>query len=489
MRTRTGILLLAVLICLLGAIPRVALAQTNALDAERFKPAVTYDGFIQTESSSVRPSEDRWAFGLFANYARNTLIAVDGNGDLAAQYISGRLGFDVMASLTVAGPFAIGLDLPFFVVQTGDADPDFAGLGDVRLVPKLRILDDRSTVGLGITAELRAPTHLGDYSGGARNVVFAPKIVFDHRFVPSGLRVGANAGFAFRERTQFVNIIAGHEFAYLAALGYRFGGAQDGPVEIGGELVGGVGLVQTDKEEVPLEGFLYGKIYPNDEWEIDFGPGIGMVPGYGVPTIRVFAGVRWTPTSHDKDHDGVSDEDDKCPDQAEDRDGDEDEDGCPEEPKDDDHDGVPNADDECPTEKETINGVDDDDGCPDGGDVHVILREGKIEILDNVQFRTGSAEIDPQSHSLLNQVALTLKAHPEVKKVRVEGHTDDTGPHDANVTLSKARAESVRTYLVGKGVRGDRLRAEGYGPDKPLVDKKDPQSRAKNRRVEFNLEQ
>ena len=57
------------------------------------------------------------------------------------------------------------------------------------------------------------------------------------------------------------------------------------------------------------------------------------------------------------------------------------------------------------------------------------------------------------------------------------------------MTLSKARAESVRTYLVGKGVRGDRLRAEGYGPDKPLVDKKDPQSRAKNRRVEFNLEQ
>src|SRR5262249_36197796 len=161
----------------------------------------------------------------------------------------------------------------------------------------------------------------------------------------SGLRVGADVGFTFRERTQFVNIVAGHEFAYLAALGYRFGGAYDGPVEVGGELVGGVGLVQTDKEEVPLEGLLYVKIYPNDEWEIDLGPGFGMVPGYGIPIVRAFAGVKWTPTSHDKDHDGVSDADDKCPDVAEDRDGDEDEDGCPEEPKDDDHDGVPNSED------------------------------------------------------------------------------------------------------------------------------------------------
>lgn len=464
----------------------IAFGQTN-VDAERFKPAVTYDGWVNTEGSAVRSTDDPWQFGAFLNYARNPLVVVDRNGDVTQKLVSGRMGMDLFASATIAGPFALGLDVPLYLFQSGDYSPTFGGLGDLRIVPKLRLLDDRDSVGLALAAEVRAPTHTGDYSGGARNVVVIPKAILDHRF-PGGIHIGFNVGALVREKTRLRNVTAGSEFAYAAALGYRFGGTE-GKTEIGGELNGGLGFAQMDTEEVPLEGFLFVRHNPTPEWEIIGGPGIGILAGYGIPTFRVFVGVRYSPVSHDKDGDGISDSDDRCPDVAEDRDNDEDSDGCPEEDKDSDHDGVPDKDDQCPAAKETINGVKDDDGCPDTGDPRVVYEEGKFKVLDNVQFEHGSSEIKPESYSLLDQVALHIKANPEIKKVRVEGHTDDTGPHDINVRLSKQRAERVREYLVKKGVSPQRLSSEGYGPDKPLDSAKTDAARAKNRRVEFVVEQ
>lgn len=472
--------------CITITLTAPAVAQETNVDVERFKPAVTHDGFVMAEGSGVRDPADPWEFALFLNYGRNQLVVVR-DSDVTRKFVSGRLGADLMASVTIAEPFALGLDLPFFLAQTGDVSPSFGGLGDIRLVPKLRILDDRESIGLGIVAELRAPTHAGDFAGGARNVVFWPRVVLDHRWA-SGPRLGVNAGVSLREGTTFGNVNAASEITYAVAFGYRIGG-MDGTVELGAEVDGGIGLAAADREELPLEGLGYVKIYPSDEWEIALGPGIGLIPGYGVPTFRVFAGVRYTPTSHDRDHDGVPDDKDQCPDVPEDRDGDQDTDGCPEEDPDDDHDGVPNSEDECPEVKETINGVQDEDGCPDTGDPRVIYEEGKVRILDNVRFKTGSAQIDPESYSLLDQVALTLKANPEIKRVRVEGHTDDTGGREMNLRLSKARAHSVRSYLIAKGVSANRLTAEGYGPDRPLVSGTDDAARAKNRRVEFVIEE
>ncbi|WP_437775829.1 OmpA family protein [Sorangium sp. So ce1097] len=465
-----------------------ASAQETDLDIERFKPAVTHDAFVVTEGSGVREPADPWAFGFFLNYARNPLIVATGAGDLRRQIVSGRLGADLMASVTIAEPFALGLAVPFFLAQSGEGSPSFAGIGDIRLVPKLRLLDDRDSIGLGLVAELRIPTHTGDFSGGARNVVFWPRIVLDHRFAP-GLRFGVNAGVAIREATTYANVEAGSELTYAAALGYRFGGI-DGKVEIGAEANGGIGFTADDlkEEETPLEALGYVKINPSPEWEIVAGPGIGALAGYGVPIFRVFAGVKYTPTSHDRDSDGVDDERDQCPDVPEDRDGDYDSDGCPEEDADDDQDGVANVHDECPDEKETINGVEDDDGCPDKGEPQVTYDQGELQMRDTIRFRTGSAELEPESYRTLDQVALVMKANPEIERLRVEGHTDETGTRELNLELSQQRADTVRRYLIQKGVSPGRLTAEGFGPDRPLAEGTDPASLAKNRRVEFVVE-
>jgi outer membrane protein OmpA-like peptidoglycan-associated protein len=188
----------------------------------------------------------------------------------------------------------------------------------------------------------------------------------------------------------------------------------------------------------------------------------------------------------DRDGDGIKDNVDKCPDRAEDKDGFEDEDGCPD--PDNDKDGIPDDKDKCPNEPEVINGVKDDDGCPDEGKVVVIVKEEKIEILQKVHFATAKAVIMPDSFSLLDQVAQVLRGHSEIKKVRVEGHTDDRGPDRANQILSEKRAQAVRDYLVKRGgIDPARLEAVGYGESRPIADNKTPEGREANRRVEFTI--
>lgn len=456
------------------------------VDAQRLTPAVTHGGWVSAEGSAVRHPDDRWELGVGLDYARAPLIVVDGDGELVQSFVSGRLGLDARVSASLTRRLALGVALPLFVLQSGDAEPSAAGVGDLRLVPKLQLMSDlEQGLGVALLAEVRLPTHTGDFSGN-EGLAVIPKVALDHRY-SSGVRIGFNLGVAIRQTSRFLNVEAGSELSYAAALGYRFAGKGRG-TEIGIELDGGVGLGQQDPEEVPLEllGFVLHRL--SAEWEFSGGPGLGILAGYGVPTFRVFLGARYAPTRHDGDADGITDGDDECPEDAEDLDGVEDADGCPEEDSDFDHDGVSDMTDECPDGKETINGVTDDDGCPDSGDRRVLYGDGHFEVLDTIRFERGSSQLSPQSHSLLDQVALTLKANPEIEHMRVDGHTDDTGPRALNMQLSEARARAVRRYLVDKGVGASRLTVRSYGPDKPLEQGSDTAARARNRRVEFVLE-
>jgi OmpA-OmpF porin, OOP family len=153
-----------------------------------------------------------------------------------------------------------------------------------------------------------------------------------------------------------------------------------------------------------------------------------------------------------------------------------------------DHDGVPDLEDDCPTDP----GNAKNKGCP--GDVKpvveapkgvVAVKEDRLDISDTVLFRTGSASVDPRSFGLLKAIAEAIKQVPETKKIVVAGHTDDRGKKEANVALSKKRAEAVIAHLTRNGVARERLGSEGHGPNKPIADNKTEAGRTKNRRVEF----
>lgn len=186
----------------------------------------------------------------------------------------------------------------------------------------------------------------------------------------------------------------------------------------------------------------------------------------------------------DRDGDGVLDAEDACPDQAGPRTSDPKTNGCPD--PDRDHDGIPNEADACPDEPGAKDPDPKKNGCP-----KAFLSGGQIKIIDQVRFKTASAAIQPgkESQEVLEAVLAVLTAHPEIGKVRVEGHTDNVGDAKMNKKLSEARAQSVVAWLVGKGIAKERLHAEGFGEEKPIEDNGTDAGRRTNRRVEFHVEE
>src|SRR2546425_936016 len=186
----------------------------------------------------------------------------------------------------------------------------------------------------------------------------------------------------------------------------------------------------------------------------------------------------------DSDHDGVPDGIDQCPNtpvgatvDAK---------GCP---SDVDNDGVPDGLDKCPNTP--VGAKVDAQGC-------IILfqpqpvgppRPGAPArptlILLGVTFATAQSALKPQSYVVLDQVAASLVANPEIQ-IEIAGYTDNTGSPTLNRRLSQARADRVRAYLASKGVSPSRMIARGYGPANPIAPNTTPAGRALNRRVELH---
>ena len=216
----------------------------------------------------------------------------------------------------------------------------------------------------------------------------------------------------------------------------------------------------------------------------------------------------------DNDGDGIIDSADECPKEAEDVDGFEDADGCPELDNDkdgildaadqcpveaedmdgfededgcpeldNDSDGVLDAADTCPLEAETFNGFEDKDGCPDVLPEAVQSFSGSIE---GIRFAVNSARIRPVSFAVLNQAVAVFTEYPELR-IEVQGHTDTEGSAEVNTKLSQDRAQATVDYLVKKGIAPERLRAKGYGPSVPKEDNATKEGREANRRIEFQL--
>ena len=206
-------------------------------------------------------------------------------------------------------------------------------------------------------------------------------------------------------------------------------------------------------------------------------------------------------TGGDSDGDGVADADDQCPDTpagaAVDAtgcplysDGDSvpdyldkcpgtpsgvsvDADGCP---IDSDGDGVPDGTDKCPGTP--AGSAVDASGCSEVGE--------SLAVLSNINFDFNSARLRADEQPDLETVLSTLQANPNIS-VQVTGHTDSVGSKAYNQSLSVQRAESVRSWLVSRGVAAERLSVDGMGEDSPIASNETKEGRAENRRVEFTV--
>lgn len=298
--------------------------------------------------------------------------------------------------------------------------------------------------------------------------------------------------------------------------------------------------------ESPMELIAGLKYHHPGGFTTGLGAGPGVQKGYGAPDWRVFGMLGYAMPEQariqDADEDGIPDDTDQCPNEPEDIDGFQDADGCPD--KDNDGDGILDVDDGAPNDAEDLDGFQDEDGIPDpdndrdgvpdiqdgcpleigptenkgcpdpdrdGDGVPdridncpdeagtpenkgcqekqlVEIKDDRLEILDKVYFRSGSHRILRRSFALLNNVAAVIKAHPEIERIQVEGHTDERGSMKYNVRLSQRRANAVVQYLQRRRVAKGRLVAKGFGPSRPVYPgAATEEDHAANRRVEFNI--
>ncbi len=509
--------------------------QTNGLDVERFRPTLDSQGLILTEGGQGEKAGD-FNLGFYLYYSKKPLV-IGTEDEVTEDLVTDRLGGSLFGSYGILSWLSVAVEIPTVLYQDGqrvDATMARTGglssfaLGDIRLVPKVTLLRQKTFgISLALSMPISLPTGDDDSYAGSKIVTAAPTVALSRSFLSERLLLAANLGMWFFKGVQSDLLTrsaldAKSELFYRTGLELRFTPAWS----VMGELFGAGKMSDFGKNrsnETPLEWLGSLRFRAPKDLIVSLGGGSGILMGWGTPNYRTFVGVMWAPRAAeekkvgDRDKDGIPDNIDKCPDDPEDRDGFEDDDGCPD--PDNDKDGIPDVDDKCPNvpedkdgfedqdgcpdpdndkdgildvndkcpnDPETINGVDDLDGCPDEGAPKVILQEEKIEIRDMIHFEFDKAIIKEQSFGLLDQIAQLIRGHTELTKIRIEGHCDYVGSEEYNQGLSERRAAAVREFLITRGgVDAARLLSVGFGKTRPIAPNSSNEGRSINRRVEF----
>ena len=486
-------------------------------------------------------------FGIQFGYSRNPLLMQLADNPL---YPQDKLEYSLVGSVVTMdlngaigfGVADVAVSLPIHFSRTGEGAYDWesltgGGVGDLRVTPKVTIFNPgrRTTpistgplysyglaYGLAVGLPLTFPMSNASSGVGDPSVRVEPTVIGEFRLGP--LQTLLNLGPKLRSEPMAMNLIdlnVQHEFQLRWGLAFR----PLEQVQIGGQILfatggegGGTG---------PAEIFGGARIYPGKGLQIDIGGGRGFTEGYGTPDLRLMAGVSFVkPRQYeaiqvkdtdgdgltdnvdacrndaedvdgwedddgcpDKDNDGDTflDAEDQCPDEAENFNANKDDDGCPDEDPDKDGDGLTDRDDPCPADAETLNGVDDFDGCPEESLAMVTGEWSRISVSKPITFASGKADPEDEGKAVVAAVARILREYPQIASMEIQAHTDDKGSEKSNLAISQKRADAIARLLIDAGVAMDRLEPKGLGESAPILPDTSEAARTVNRRVEFHI--
>ena len=479
--------------------------------SETFEPqAVAGTSIWSTATSDIAPHLSP-TLNLVGHYARNPVLLQERDtSQTAARLLKDQLKLDVGLGLGLFERVELGFVLPLVLYQNGEEFPGFASpntvdLADARASIRARILQ---AGGFGLAAQVSAYLPTSDsapYQSGPDPAALVSLIVDYQGGGAYPWRVAGNMGWAFQAEQSAAELSTDDRVDFRGAAQVQI--IRD-VLELRASAFGRWEAF-AEAERAVSAGYLGGaQVFWGDTGLAStFGVGGAIAGGYGEPNFRALASLSYAPKPRYLETLGASSacapNDTTCSQSADllaqhnamiggvgeddaaimiDEGNEVDESRI-----DSDGDGIPDIHDKCPDEPETINGIDDEDGCPDEGEGAVRLVGDRIEILERVHFDTARASIKSRSHSVLNQVASVMKAHPDIVMLRILGHTDDRGEEDANLRLSQQRAVSVKEYLMTQGIDAQRLSARGYGETHPIADNATESGRQNNRRVEFHI--
>lgn len=418
-----------------------AQSRIPTFDAFNFKPAVDSTRFITLYDAEAH-KQGEWNIGFYLDYARHPL-------ELGSPVATRRVGvidnaFDatIFGSVGLTNWFTIGAAVPiigwndYLGLNTGNPSSparlnsgDIFSIGDVRLDLKFRLLRSKY-VGMALVPYINFPTGKstvfageGDFTGGGRFV-----LDFDPH---ERVKIGFNAGYQYkpsndpgRKGITIRGTRIDDEISFGAGLNIRAHERLDIIAE------GVVSTIARDffkhRTSTPAEANGAFRVHATKGLDVTLGGGAGLTPGVGAPDFRAFLGLNYT---HRRE--------------------------------------------EVQPEPEPVRPVE--------------RKAKKIVITQVINFDFDRATIKPSSFGILDEVVSILRANPQVRLVRIEGHTDSIGSDAYNMRLSQRRANSVREYLVRRGIEPSRLVAEGYGESRPLTSNATAAGRAQNRRTEFNV--
>jgi len=377
-----------------GGIPSPAQAQESGFYTERFEPMPTQGINLLNLGTSEVLGHMTPSFGLMLQYVHRPLQLISGDeSEVLSRVIEHQARADLWFALGIANVLDVGVVIPFILAQSGgdldifnrpgDTLSGFA-MSDIRLVPKLRILDrDKfGGFGLAVLATISLPTGKRSEFTSDGQVRAEPRVVLDWTDTDTGFSVVGNVGVHLRPRISAHNLLV--DDALTWGLGLRVPtpleelkllGAVSGAVPFERNINPETGDPFSDLRSTPIELDIAAELSLGD-FVTSIGAGFGLTRAFGTPDYRLFLTAGYVPRCPDRDGDGVCDPDDRCPDLP----GPAERDGCPD--PDSDGDGICDpwvserglleeyaeickGVDQCPYEPEDFDGFEDEDGCPD----------------------------------------------------------------------------------------------------------------------------
>jgi OOP family OmpA-OmpF porin len=353
-----------------------ALAQTTtptderSFDVQLFHPPIGPNAFITLDSARAARNGSL-SLSLYTNYQHNPFrISIESTQpELAGTFnvVADQVTSELALGYGIKDRFEVGVGVPVTLYMKGtdyspvngqpNGDLSAAGLGDIRIEGKAHLATFAdNAMAFALLPGATIPTGNGSKFLGDKSATGKLRAVLEYD--ASIFRTALMAGYLLRSETTSFNSHLHNQFLYGLAAELK----PHKDLALVAEWSGRIGSTTfVDVNPAEIDGLM--RVALPHMFNIGVGAGAGVNHAIGAPRYRAFLTLGWAPDFRDADGDGVSDAEDRCPNDPEDRDGYKDGDGCPD--PDNDGDGIPDAQDKCPNDAEDLDQFQDEDGCPE----------------------------------------------------------------------------------------------------------------------------